>query len=192
MHQREIATHTLLEVSVHSRAARRGNDTTADLRRTARVEETEYKPWLHNAQNAGIGKKKKGKRLTHGQRVRQQKGLDNAERNMDKMEKKVANSKQRGKKVKARRVDWSELNDEIAGKENRDEKTADQSADANIEGGKEMEGVEMMPADDDSLPIQVPENQTKAIDPEPMAAVEPSGTGPTQVSGNDTDLDKIT
>ena len=73
----------------------------------------------HSAQNAGISKKKKTKQLTRQQKLRQQRGLENAERNLDKHEKKVADSKTRGKKVQARRVVWEELNEKIEGKESQ-------------------------------------------------------------------------
>jgi len=76
----------------------------------APVEETDYKPWLHNAQNAGVGKKKKGKQLSRQQKVRQQKAVEKAGVNVNKLERKVADSKVRAKKVQARAKDWEELN----------------------------------------------------------------------------------
>jgi predicted RNase H-like nuclease (RuvC/YqgF family) len=139
------------EVSIHSRAARRGEDS-ARPEVIAKPEETDYKPWLHNAQNAGIHKRKKVKSLTRQQKMRQQKGLEHAERNLDKLEKKVTDSKGRAKKVQARRQDWEELNDRIAGKENREEKVEKSAKD----GVKAMEGVEM-PDLEQPLPIRTAE-----------------------------------
>jgi hypothetical protein len=122
----------------------------------APTEETEYKPWLHSAQNAGISKKKKNKQLTRQQKLRQQRGLENAERNMDKHEKKVADSKTRGKKVQARRTEWEELNDKIVGKENRGHEGGkkDEKTKGAKDGSKAMEGVEM-PDLDQPLPIRI-------------------------------------
>jgi hypothetical protein len=117
----------------------------------APTEETEYKPWLHSAQNAGVSKKKKNKQLTRQQKLRQQRGLENAERNLDRHEKKVADSKTRGKRVQDRRTEWEELNDKIVGKEGgkKDEKKKDAK-----DGSKAMEGVEM-PDLEQPLPIRV-------------------------------------
>ncbi|KAK3721557.1 hypothetical protein LTR37_003113 [Vermiconidia calcicola] len=141
------------EVSFHSRAARRGatSPPPKDLEVKPPTNETEYKPWLHNAQNAGISKKKKSKPLSRQQRQRQQKGLEHGERNVDRMEKKVADSKTRGRKVQARRTEWEELNDRIVGKENREKEDAKR-----VKKAKEMEGVEM-PDLEQPLPIRVAE-----------------------------------
>ncbi len=132
-------------VSIHSRAARRGvSPPSKDLAVKASTEETEYKPWLHSAQNAGISKKKKSKQLTRQQKLRQQRGLENAERNMDRHEKKVADSKTRGKKVQARRTEWEELNDKIVGKDVLEGKGGKKEEKKGAkDGSKAMEGVEM-------------------------------------------------
>ena len=70
---------------------------------------------------------------------------------MDRHEKKVADSKTRGKKVQARRTEWEELNHKIGGKEvgKKDERKK-----VAKDGGKAMEGVEM-PDLEQPLPIQV-------------------------------------
>lgn len=70
---------------------------------------------------------------------------------MDRMEKKVADSKTRGRKVQARRTEWEELNDRIVGKENREKEDAKR-----VKKAKEMEGVEM-PDLEQPLPIRVAE-----------------------------------
>nr|POF13737.1 hypothetical protein CFP56_02761 [Quercus suber] len=106
----KVAKPKKKDVSVHSRAARRGGSPSADLNVKPPVDETDYKPWLHNAQNAGISKKKKTKQLTRQQRERHEKGLANAERNLDKHEKKVAGSKARARRVDERRAAWEDLN----------------------------------------------------------------------------------
>lgn len=78
--------------------------------------ETEYKPWLHTVQNAGVTKRKKAKQLTRQQKVRQQRALEKADAVVDKLDRKVANSKARSKKVQARAKDWDELNEEFGKK----------------------------------------------------------------------------
>jgi hypothetical protein len=123
------------------------------------TEEPDYKPWLHSAQNAGISKKKKTKQLTRQQKLRQQRGLENAERNLDKHEKKVADSKTRGKKVQARRMEWEDLNERIVGKENQggaEEKKTEVEGKYGAGGNKKMEGVEV-PDLEQPLPIRTAE-----------------------------------
>ena len=70
------------------------------------------------------------------------------------MEKKVADSKTRGKKVNARRAQWDELNERIEGKENLGE-TKDREAvkGAAKDGTKAMEGMEQ-PDLEQPLPIR--------------------------------------
>ena len=134
------------EVSIHSRAARRGaSPPPKDLKtKPAPAEESDYKPWLHNAQNAGVSKKKKTKNLSHQQRLRQQRALEKADANVDKLEKKVANSKSRGKKVNARRMDWEELNEKLEGKRRAEE--------AKIAAEKEKKQNQTLPGQDEVLP----------------------------------------
>lgn len=74
---------------------------------------------------------------------------------MDRHEKKVADSKTRGKKVQARRTEWEELNDKIVGKEGgkKDEKKK-----VAKDGSKAMEGVEM-PDLEQPLPLRVADDQ---------------------------------
>ena len=100
------------EVSFRSRAARRGASPPAKpLTATkAQAKETEYKPWLHNAQNAGITKKQKVKPLKRQQKVRQQKAMEKADAVVDKLERKVADSKARSKRIQSRAKAWDELN----------------------------------------------------------------------------------
>ncbi|RMZ06470.1 hypothetical protein D0860_05525, partial [Hortaea werneckii] len=102
------------EVSVHSRAARRGEEPPSkDLAVKSASVQSDYKPWLHNAQNAAVGKKKKSKQLSRQQKQRQQKALEKADVNVDKLQSRIADSKARGKRVQARRKDWEELNENL-------------------------------------------------------------------------------
>ncbi|WPH01935.1 Hypothetical protein R9X50_00478900 [Acrodontium crateriforme] len=109
----KIAKVKKREVSFRSRAARRGSSPTTEIAKKPSVEETDYKPWLHSTQSAGISKKKKTKQLTRAQKARQQKGLEHGERNVDKLERKVAGSKAKRSKIDARRAAWEDLNDEL-------------------------------------------------------------------------------
>lgn len=72
-------------------------------------------------QGAGITKKqKKQKPLSRQQRLRKEKGLVRAEAVTDQLQRKVGESKRKGKKIKARRAAWEDLNGtpkvELAGK----------------------------------------------------------------------------
>lgn len=100
---------------MHSRAARRAASpppikTGSGAGRT--VVEADYKPWLHSPQNAGVGKKKT-KQLTRQQKLRQQRGMEKADVNEAKLEKKIEDSKSRARRVQARAADWEELNEKI-------------------------------------------------------------------------------
>lgn len=128
---------------MRSRAARRGGTSPppkAGALKSSTGESTDYQPWLHNVQSAGISKKKKSKPMSRQQRLRQQRGFENGERNLDKLEKKVADSKTRAKKVQARAKQWEELNEGLIGKENQvslkkdDDKLVEDSTEARVEG----------------------------------------------------------
>ena len=104
--------------------------------------------------------------------------MENAERNISKLEKKVEKSKKRGKKIQARRTEWEELNDKITGKENiKDTKGTEATKDVVKDGAKEMEGVEQ-PDLEQPLPIRVAE--TTDEEPLPVEA-EPEEAQPTAV-----------
>ncbi|CZT23468.1 uncharacterized protein RCC_09182 [Ramularia collo-cygni] len=131
------------EISANSRAARRGASPVVLPKGSASKgagEESDYKPWLHTPTGAGITKKKKTKTLTRQQRVRQQKGSEKADAITNKLEKKVADSTNRGRKVDARRADWEELNDKIAGKKKSKKEKALEKA-VEEAGAKPMEDV---------------------------------------------------
>lgn len=96
--------------SIHSRAARRAASPSLDVDKSItslpRPETTvPVETHVLGAQhNSGVSKKNKSKQKTRAQKLRQEKGLQRGENVTDKTEKKVANSVQRGKRVKARRV----------------------------------------------------------------------------------------
>ncbi|EAS28058.3 uncharacterized protein CIMG_09262 [Coccidioides immitis RS] len=101
--------------SVRSRAARRDASPSVDVDKSIaslpRAERTVLtRPSVLGAQHVAGVSKKKQKRQTRAQRLRQEKGLERAEIVMDKTEKKVAKSMNRGKVVKARKATWDDLN----------------------------------------------------------------------------------
>jgi len=55
-------------------------------------------------QNAGISKKKKAKPMTRQQRLRQEKGMERADANSDKLATKLVKSLKKAKTVDVRRV----------------------------------------------------------------------------------------
>jgi hypothetical protein len=146
------------EVSHRSRAARRGVEPTKEVAVKAPVKEEEYKPWLHNAQSAGISKKKKTKPLSRQQKLRQQRALEKADANVSKLERKVEDSKSRAKRVQARAKDWEELNAET---EPKKFKKADGEATATPEesGEQAMEDVDV-PSREHALPENTTDGAT--------------------------------
>ncbi|EME47852.1 hypothetical protein DOTSEDRAFT_69694 [Dothistroma septosporum NZE10] len=102
------------EISVHSRAARRSSPPPKDIAgKRAPTEESDYKPWMHNAQNAGVSKQARPKKLTHAQRLRQERAQEKALAIANKLEKKVADSKKSSKNIQSRAADWDELNGKL-------------------------------------------------------------------------------
>ena len=159
---------------MHSRAARRAASPSAkEPAVKSAVVETEYKPWLHSAQNAGIGQKKKAKSLSRQQKMRQQRGLEHAERNLDRLEKKVTDSKKREKKVNSRRMDWEELNGSVIGKENQSEAPADAEKPAETSKDDGMQGVAMLDLEQ-PLPSRVAETALEGGE-QVEANAEPTG-----------------
>ncbi|USW49352.1 Putative ribosome biogenesis protein Alb1 [Septoria linicola] len=137
-------------VSVHSRAARRGAEPARKDLESIKPpkEETDYKPWLHNAQNAGIQKKQKKKQLTTAQKRRQEKALEKADAITGKHEKKVADSKKRSARTQARAKEWEDLNSQLeAAEEAKEEakKAAKTSRTTAATGEGEQIGDEVMP-----------------------------------------------
>ncbi|GAB7339245.1 hypothetical protein MBLNU457_5900t1 [Dothideomycetes sp. NU457] len=101
-------------VSVHSRAARRAASPSAGIDRslenaTGAEDEKLSKKFL-SPHAGGITKKKKSKPMTRQQRVRQEKGMQRAEADMDKLATKVTKSHKKAKTIKSRAATWEELN----------------------------------------------------------------------------------
>ncbi|KAH9877838.1 hypothetical protein J1614_003055 [Plenodomus biglobosus] len=112
------------EVTVHSRAARRASSPSLNLDKSAKPaahtsrdsaspsRPSKLNPHALAAKDAGIIKKQKKGNLTRAQRLRQQKGLERAADNMDKLEVKRSKSFVREKKVKERAKGWEDVNDD--------------------------------------------------------------------------------
>ena len=120
----KVAKPKKREPTIHSRAHRRNaspppKDLAVKAPTSTAEEETDYKPWLHSAQNAGVSKKKKKKQMSRQQKARQAKAMEKADANMDKLATKVKDSKARGRRVQARRAEWEELNGDAKGVEGR-------------------------------------------------------------------------
>lgn len=137
------------------------------------MQESDYKPWLHNAQNAGVGKKKKTKQETSQQKLRRQRAMEKADANVDKLEKKVLDSKRRAGKVYARRAAWEDLNEEVGiapSKEgvHKDEVVTDEGEGEEPE--KDVKAMEDVEIRDATMPV--PERQFQAAEGAKKEAVE--------------------
>ena len=94
---------------MRSRAAKRANPSSNELDKSlealeAPTRDGKRKHDILGAQNAGISKKKKAKPMSRQQRLRQQKGFEKADRNHDRLEKKVEISAVKKKRTKERSV----------------------------------------------------------------------------------------
>lgn len=105
------------ETSIHSRAHRRAaspertlnNNKPKPISKDSSKDDNDS--WIYAAQNTGVHKKApKAKKLTRQQRQRQLKALEHADRNVDKLEKKVADSKASSRRVQDRRKEWEDVN----------------------------------------------------------------------------------
>lgn len=105
---------------------------------STKTAEEDYKPWLHNAANPGISKKKKAKPLSSKQKSRQLKAMEKADAVFNKHETKVKDSKKRAGKVDARRMDWEELNEGLGKREGR--KTEVKKTEKKGKDGAEKDG----------------------------------------------------
>ncbi|OAG23449.1 hypothetical protein CC77DRAFT_1092776 [Alternaria alternata] len=110
-------------VTIHSRAARRAASPSLNLDKSAQKpanttrdsaspsRPSQANPHALKAKDAGIQKKqKKDTKMTRAQRLRYQKGLERAEENMDKLEKKRAKSVGKSKKIVERAKGWENVN----------------------------------------------------------------------------------
>ncbi|KAL9096820.1 MAG: hypothetical protein Q9165_000784 [Trypethelium subeluteriae] len=101
-------------VSLRSRAARRDASPSLDTDKSLKnVEPPVETPQFHanvlGVRDGGITKKTKQNPMSRQQRLRHQKGLERADRNVDKLDKKLATSVQKRKKA-----NWDDLNGLIA------------------------------------------------------------------------------
>ena len=107
--------------SIHSRAHRRAASPERTLnnnkpkpipsKASSSKDDDAADSWLYAAKSTGVHKKApKAKKLTRQQRVRQLKALEHADRNVDKLEKKVQDSKARSNRVQARAKQWEDVN----------------------------------------------------------------------------------
>ncbi|KAK8220054.1 hypothetical protein M8818_000470 [Zalaria obscura] len=108
--------------SLHSRAARRA--ATPPDRSLTDVEKpaVDFAPKLHTVQDGSI-KKNKQKPMSRQQRLRQQKGMERADQNLDKLVTKRAKSIVRAKRIDDRRGAWEELNEAARKKSRRETDT---------------------------------------------------------------------
>ncbi|EFQ95002.1 hypothetical protein PTT_07135 [Pyrenophora teres f. teres 0-1] len=113
------------QVTVHSRAARRAASPSLNLDKSAQKpahttrdsaspsRPSKINPHALAAKDAGIQKKqRKSGNMTRAQRLRYQKGLERAEDNMEKLEKKRMKSLGKEKKIKERAKGWEDVNGE--------------------------------------------------------------------------------
>jgi hypothetical protein len=162
--------NTLLEVTVHSRAARRAASPSIDLdkklKQTTRdsaspSRPSQAKPHALAAQNAGIQKKSKKGTMTRAQRLRHQKGLERAADFLDKREVKVVKSLGKEKNIKERSKGWEDVNGEgITKKKSKKTSGLDDAEGGEAEQRKEREWV----SDEDmgDTNTAVPGNQVDA------------------------------
>lgn len=157
------------EESVRSRAYRRQALPEAMPKKTPKGSVDENDSWMYGAANAGVHKKAaKTKKMTRQQRERQLKAIEHAERNVDKHEKNVADSKHRGRRTQGRRKDWEDINGT----------TAEKVAKLMAEGyGAAMEGAE----DDEEIG-----EEQGASAPDAMADLDQQPVMPEQNLGQST------
>ncbi|KAK4553828.1 hypothetical protein LTR86_009003 [Recurvomyces mirabilis] len=168
------------DISLHSRAARRGaSPPSKDLlvkksyasatATGAKKEESDYKPWLHSTQTGGISKNQKTKQLTRQQKVRAQKAVEKADAVKGKFETKVRDSKARSKRVQNRAKQWEELNADAGvggvvgeGKRKKDVVGRDGEGDGE-EGGGVWEDVEEDDVEEGGMDVEKQEVEGPGI-----------------------------
>ncbi|KAI9711842.1 MAG: hypothetical protein M1820_001987 [Bogoriella megaspora] len=111
--------------SHRSRAARRAVSPSINTDKSLKnvevpVETAQFQANILSLRSGGI-EKKKSKPLRRQKRLRQQKGAEKADRNFDKLDNKVAKSREKGKKVKARRGNWDDLNRAMTQQKGKDD-----------------------------------------------------------------------
>ncbi|KAF2851435.1 hypothetical protein T440DRAFT_394565 [Plenodomus tracheiphilus IPT5] len=172
-------------LTVHSRAARRASSPSLNLDKSAKApahttrdsaspsRPSKVNPHALAAKDAGIIKKQKKGNLTRAQRLRQQKGLERAADNMDKLEVKRSKSFVREKKVKERAKGWEDVNGDgervVKRKEKKD------TAEMGLEDAGGWVDEDMDEADVD---VVVQDGEVKGEGKEVDAAVEKSTVTP--------------
>lgn len=147
---------------MHSRAARRAASPSIDLDKSAKPTNTTrdsaspsrpstINPHALAAKDAGIQKKQKKGTMTRAQRLRQQKNLERAADNMDKLELKRIKSLGNEKKVKERAKGWEDVNG-VSVKKNKKGDTLEADTEANRKerewvSDEEMDGNDLMAPD---------------------------------------------
>lgn len=109
-------TNNPLEVSVHSRAARRASspslNTDKSLKNVAPPKSNPHTHLFTGAKDAGI-RKKKNKQLKRGQLVRHKKGLERADIVSDRIDLRLEKSLGKLKTIKERKKEWDVLNTQL-------------------------------------------------------------------------------
>lgn len=144
-----------LDVSIHSRAARRATSPSLDLDKSlknirAPQEDVEKKPSQRphsvlGAHGGGISKKRKVKQLSRAQKLRQRKGIERADNIAGSMERKMQQAVGRHKTVKSRRGEWDELNSKLETGDDVVKHQVESASGNPFEGLKRDEGREWMP-----------------------------------------------
>lgn len=166
------STNLRLDVSLHSRAARRATspslNTDKSLKNITPPDSTSTPhPAMLSAQNAGISKKKRQKPLSRQQRLRQRKGVARADAVSDKLEKKVAKSLGSKKNIKERSKAWEEIDGKIrSGKPAK----GDENDGMSVDEEEAVDGVEK--------PTEKPDTAESAAIKAPIEAAGSGTPGP--------------
>lgn len=97
--------NNLVEVSEKGRAARRASPTSTVDKANTSTKASDYSPNTAGTKDAGVSKKRTPtKRMTRAQRLRQEKGFERADRNIDVLQVKRTKSLVREKRTKDRAV----------------------------------------------------------------------------------------
>jgi hypothetical protein len=187
-------------VTIHSRAARRAVSPSLNLDKSAKKpahttrdsaspsRPSRVNPHALAAKDAGIQKKqKKGSNMTRAQRLRYQKGLERAEENMEKLEKKRMKSVGREKKIKDRAKGWEDVNgdgtkktkkehalDDLEAEEKKrkerewvSDEDMDDEEEAAAEDGAEVKDGEVK-GEDKEVDVEIPQSVPAPVDEEEM------------------------
>lgn len=168
---------TCVEVTAHSRAARRAVSPSINLDKTVKdlpkttIDPSEAKPHVLSAQNAGIQKPKKGN-LKRSQRLRHQKGMERAADNMDKLELKRIKSLGREKNVKERAKGWEDINGVVKKKKGTFDMLEHKVDDNGAMGWVSDEDMDHEAAAQEAANAEVDANKTEVTVAEPVVEDE--------------------